>query len=112
MSAVKLNLTSSVLDDESPRETHSEDSNEPLGRQCYSLSGLTQFGDASDKMLFSTRHRIWCGGCAVCDLPESDACRTEESSPDSLSSVPSIPSGLQGPESLPTLCAFHSPQDC
>ena len=61
MSAVKLNLTSSVLYDGSPRETHSEDSNEPLGKKCSSLSGLTQLGDASDKMLFNTSRGIWRG---------------------------------------------------
>lgn len=43
---VKLNLTSSVFDDGSPRETCSEDDNERLGRKC-SLSGLAQLGDAN-----------------------------------------------------------------
>lgn len=62
MSAVKPNLTSSVLDDRSPRETHSEDSNEPLGRKCSSLSGPAQLGDASDKMLFDTSRGTWRGG--------------------------------------------------
>lgn len=62
MSAVKLNLTSCVLDDMSPREAHSEDSNKPLGRNCSALSGLTQLGDTSDKMLFNTSRGIHRGG--------------------------------------------------
>lgn len=121
LSAVKLNLTSSVLDNGSPRETHSEDSNDPCGRKCSSLSGLTQLGDASDKTLFNTSRGIRGGGWAVCDLQCSDRrgwpnpCVAEESSWDSLSSAAGIPSGLQrvlqGAISLPTLCAFHSPQD-
>lgn len=62
LSAVKLNLTSCVLDDMSPSETHSEDSNKPLGRKCSALSGLTQLGDTSDKMLFNTSRGIRRGG--------------------------------------------------
>lgn len=61
MSAVKLNLTSSVLDERSLRETHSEDCNKPLSRKS-SVSGLTQLGDTSDKILFNTSHEIWCDG--------------------------------------------------
>lgn len=48
MSAVRLNLTSSVLDEGSPWETQSKDSDEPLSREC-SLPGLTQHGDAGGK---------------------------------------------------------------
>lgn len=120
LSAVKLNLTSSVLDKGSPRETHSEDSNDPRGRKCSSLSGLTQLGDASDKTLFNTSCGIRGGRWAVCDLQCSDRrgwpnpCVAEESSRDSqlcrrYSQWPAENS--QGAISLPTLRAFHSPHD-
>lgn len=106
LSAVKLNLTSSVLDERSPRETHSEDCNKPLSRKS-SVSGLTQLGDTSDKILFNTSHEIWCGGWAVCDLQSCDLQRL----------VPAWPrraartlSALLLPF-LPTPCAFHPSQD-
>lgn len=54
MSAVKLNLTLSVLDEGSPWESQSKDSDEPPSRECSPLLGLTWPGDTSGKMLFDT----------------------------------------------------------
>ena len=74
LSAVKLNLISSGLDDGSPRETRSKDSNEPLIRTRSSLSGLTLRSDTNDKMLLKASRGIWHGGWAACERQCSD-CR-------------------------------------
>ena len=62
MSAVRLNLTSSVLDERSPRETQRKDSDEPLSRECSPLPRLARLGVMLvAKMLFDTSHWIQLG---------------------------------------------------
>lgn len=64
LTAVKLNLSSSILDGGSPRETHREDSNELLVGNIH----LFQDWRLGDKRSFNTNHETWHGGWAVCEL--------------------------------------------
>lgn len=111
-SAVKLNLSSSGLDEGSPRETHREDSNELLvGNVPLFLAW--QLGDTSDKRLFNTNHGTWHGRWAVCELWLQRWVSVWMKRADrALSALLLVfPTVLEEGNSLLIPCAFHYTQD-
>lgn len=78
LSTVKLNLNSSVLDEGSPRETHSEDSYEPLLGNVHLFQNW-HLGDISDKGCLTQIMDLMAGElCVNSDCRGEHLCRWRE----------------------------------